>query len=53
MPQMAANFADDRITLIERFAIRVIKKMLARFSLKNNKSEEVLNYGFHLVAGKL
>lgn len=53
MPQMAKIYSNERVTRIERIAMRVIQKMLEKFSLKNNKSEELLNYGLHVVAKKL
>ncbi|HEY4109826.1 class I SAM-dependent methyltransferase [Puia sp.] len=53
IPQMANLYAGDRVGRIERVAMKIVLKMLERFSAKNNRSEELLSYGLHVLARKL
>jgi SAM-dependent methyltransferase len=52
IPQMAKLYAGDTISRIERTAMKIVLKMLDRFSSKNKNSEELLNYGLHILARK-
>jgi SAM-dependent methyltransferase len=53
IPQMAKLYAGDGISRIERTAMKIVLKMLERFSSKNKNSEELLSYGLHILAKKL
>jgi SAM-dependent methyltransferase len=53
IPQMANQYAGDRVGRIEKTAIKIVLKMLDRFSSKNKNSEELLNYGLHILAKKV
>jgi SAM-dependent methyltransferase len=53
VPQMAKLYAGDGTTRIERTAMKIVLKMLERFSSKNKNSEELLSYGLHVLARKL
>lgn len=53
IPHMAKLYAGDGLGRVERIAMKIILKMLDRFSAKNNRSEELLSYGLHVLARKL
>jgi len=53
IPQIANKFSGEKLTRIERIAVKIVQKMLERFSSKNNNSEEILNFGLHVLAKKL
>ena len=53
VPQMAKLYAGDGTTRMERTAMKIVLKMLERFSSKNKNSEELLSYGLHVLARKL
>ena len=53
LPQIASAYAKGAISKKERVAVKIVLKMLERFSTVNNNSEELLNYGFQVVAKKL
>jgi len=46
------RYSDERPTWIERHALRAVMGMLARFSARNQKSEELLCFGYHVLATK-
>jgi SAM-dependent methyltransferase len=53
IPVMASTYAADAVSRVERLAMKVVLKMLERFSAKNSRSEELLSYGLHVSARKL
>jgi SAM-dependent methyltransferase len=46
------RYSDARPTWIERHALRAVMGMLARFSARDRKSEELLCFGYHVLATK-
>lgn len=50
---IANKYANSKPTRIEKIGIKIILKMLNRFSQKDNNSAELLNFGYHVVASKL
>jgi len=45
--------AEDRPSLMETYAIHLMLKMLERFSKKDAGSNNLLNFGFHILAKKV
>jgi SAM-dependent methyltransferase len=53
IPQMAGKYASGiTIKRSERVAMNVVLKLLERLSARNNRSEELLNFGLHILARK-
>lgn len=52
MDHVAINYAKDKPSLIEYRALKIVKKMTARFASKGNNSTELMALGIHLVATK-
>lgn len=46
------KYASQKASLIERFAIKVVLKMLERFSKNDKQSDELLCFGYHVMATK-
>jgi len=51
-PYIGVEYANTKINFVEKLALRIVSKMLRRFSQKNNNSSELLNFGLHIVARK-
>jgi ubiquinone/menaquinone biosynthesis C-methylase UbiE len=51
-PYIANEYANAKISMIEKIALKIVGKMLLRFSKKDKGSSELLNFGFHIVAIK-
>ena len=49
---IAKRYAHDRPSLIERYAMQFSLKMLERFSKKDQGSEELLCFGYHVLCKK-
>ena len=49
---VAINYAKDKLSLIEYPALKIVKKMTARFSSKGNDTTELMALGIHIVATK-
>lgn len=49
---VSKQYAQDRPSLIETYALHVILKMLERFSGKDQGSKSLLAFGFHIFARK-
>lgn len=52
MDHVAMNYAKDKPSWLEYQALKVVKKMTARFSAKGNYSTELMSMGIHIVATK-
>ena len=52
IPNIADRYAGDKLTFWERLAQKVILKALSRFSKRDSKSQELLCFGYHVVAIK-
>jgi ubiquinone/menaquinone biosynthesis C-methylase UbiE len=52
MDHVAMNYANDKPGWLEYQALKVVKKMTARFSAKGNSSTELMAMGIHIVATK-
>ena len=52
-PYIANEYTNEKISGIEKIALKIVNKMLSRFSEKDKGSSELLNFGFHIVAIKL
>jgi SAM-dependent methyltransferase len=54
IPQMAGKYAaGSTIKRSERVAMNVVLKLLERLSANNKRSEELLNFGLHVLARKI
>ncbi len=49
---ISGKYSNDSPTRIERYFLRVILKMLGRFSSKDHGSSELLCYGYHVLGKK-
>ncbi|MEO6883802.1 MAG: class I SAM-dependent methyltransferase [Bacteroidia bacterium] len=49
---IAEKYTNQKKSFIESKAIGIVYKMLVKFSKKNKGSEELLNFGFHILARK-
>lgn len=52
LPSVGSKYSDSKLNLIERLASRIILKALSRFSNLNNGSQELLCFGYHVIAIK-
>lgn len=52
IPSVSQQYIKIRTTLFERLAMKVVLKMLHRFSQLDDRSSELLNFGFHVHAIK-
>jgi len=52
IPSMADRYCSERVSLVERFAMKIILKMLERFAKNDSNSDEVLCFGYHVIARK-
>lgn len=52
IPSMANRYSSQKVSKIERFAIKVILNMLERFSRNDTTSDEVLCFGYQVMAIK-
>jgi ubiquinone/menaquinone biosynthesis C-methylase UbiE len=52
MDHVAMNYAKDKPSWMEYQALKVVKKMTARFSAKGNATTELMAMGIHIVATK-
>lgn len=52
IPSMADKYASQKASRIERLAMRIILRMLKRFSSNDSTSDEVLCFGYHVIAKK-
>jgi SAM-dependent methyltransferase len=50
---IAKRFADDSPNIFERYALQFVLKMLERFSRKDQGSDELLCFGYHVLAKKI
>jgi SAM-dependent methyltransferase len=50
VPQIATRYAGMRVTILDRIALRLGRRMLARFSGRDAGSHELLCYGYHVQA---
>lgn len=50
---VSKQYAEDRPSLIETYALHVVLKMLERFSKKDKGSKSLLIFGFHIFARKI
>lgn len=51
-PYVGEEYSNDKITKVEKLALKIVSKMLTRFSKKDKGSSELQNFGFHVVAIK-
>jgi ubiquinone/menaquinone biosynthesis C-methylase UbiE len=51
-PYIANQYANSKLTFIEKIGLKISLKMLKRFSAKDTNSSDLLNFGFHVVATK-
>lgn len=49
---VADKYAGGKLTFLERFAQKIMLKALSRFSSQDSKSQELLCFGYHVVAVK-
>jgi ubiquinone/menaquinone biosynthesis C-methylase UbiE len=52
IPRIAKEYAGDHPNRLERYSLRFILKMLERFSSKDQGSDELLCFGYHVLARK-
>ncbi len=52
IPTIASKYANKKLSFIERIAQRIMLKALSRFSSSNTNSQELLCFGYHVVAIK-
>jgi ubiquinone/menaquinone biosynthesis C-methylase UbiE len=52
IPSVAARYADDRPGRIERFGVARVLRMLERMSGRDRGSDELLCFGYHVLARK-
>ncbi len=52
IPLMADTYSSQKVSRFERLAIKIVLKMLERFSKNDTSSDEVLCFGYHVVATK-
>lgn len=52
IPKIAKQYAGIRLTILARFALRYILKILERISKRDQGSDELLCYGYHILAKK-
>jgi ubiquinone/menaquinone biosynthesis C-methylase UbiE len=52
LPSMGVKYADDRLRLWERLALRVVLRALQRFTNRDRSSSELLHFGCHVLARK-
>lgn len=52
VPSIAKKYSSSRFSIIERIAQKIFLKALARFSQKDTNSNELLCFGYHVVAIK-
>ena len=50
LSSVADRYSSDRPSKLERYAIRSILRMLQRFSVKDTGSDELLCFGYHVLA---
>lgn len=54
IPSVALEYSNENsLTLLDRLGISLIIKTLNKLSIKNLKSEEILHFGYHIIAKKL
>ncbi|MEI8137146.1 MAG: class I SAM-dependent methyltransferase [Bacteroidota bacterium] len=51
-PYVGEEYSKIKITKIESLALKIISKMLLRFSKNDKGSSELQNFGFHIIATK-
>ncbi len=52
LPAIAKKYSFQKVSRLEQFAIRIILKMLERFSKADKQSNELLCFGYHVIARK-
>jgi SAM-dependent methyltransferase len=52
IPSVSKRYSKDKPGLLERLCIFLILRMLSRFSKKDNKSSNLLCFGYHVLATK-
>jgi SAM-dependent methyltransferase len=52
LPSIGERYASSSPSRIERVALRVVLRMLQRFSSRDRKSDELLCFGYHVLATK-
>jgi SAM-dependent methyltransferase len=52
LPGLAQKYSEERPRLYDRAAIRILLRMLQRLTEKNKGSEEILCFGYHVLARK-
>ena len=52
IPSISNKYTSKKLSILERFAIKIILKMLTRFSKYDTESNEVLCFGYQVVAVK-
>jgi SAM-dependent methyltransferase len=53
VPWVAEQYCKERVNGLEKLSAWILLKMLERFSKKDNGSEEILCFGYHVLARKL
>lgn len=53
IPSIADKYSSKRISRLEKFAIKIVLKMLERFSKHDTNSDEVLCFGYNVIAKKI
>ena len=51
-PYVGEEYSKIKITKLETLALKIISKMLIRFSKNDSGSSELQNFGFHIIAIK-
>ena len=52
IPSIATKYSFQKVSRLEQYAINIILKMLERFSNVDKKSDELLCFGYHIIAKK-
>ncbi|MBS1650687.1 MAG: class I SAM-dependent methyltransferase [Bacteroidetes bacterium] len=53
MPFIAEQYLKQKPNFIQNIAIKIVSKMLFKFTQQKNSSDELLNFGFHIIAKKI
>jgi 2-polyprenyl-3-methyl-5-hydroxy-6-metoxy-1,4-benzoquinol methylase len=53
IPSIASQYTNQKINLLDRIGLKIILKMLQKFSSEDSNSHELLNFGYHILAQKM
>jgi ubiquinone/menaquinone biosynthesis C-methylase UbiE len=53
IPSIANKYSSKKVSRFERFAMKIVLNMLERFSKNDTNSDELLCFGYHVIATKI